>query len=325
MADILRESDQTLSVKQLLLSLLCIPWIASSQEGRFNGFDVFDASVSTDEIIGGGVPRDGIEALTNPKTTATDAAELLDYPDQSEVLSYTAGNGETRGYPIAILRMHEAINDVVGGEPIVVTYCPLCKTGMVFSSVLEGATGPLSFGVSGLLYNSDVLLYDRETESLWSQLGRAAISGKMKGTELEWLPSSQMRIGDWVDDNPEASLVSIHTGKEINYRRFIYASYHNGGVPIFSYHENRDDLPEFSIVQGIVIDGQAVAVKPRAFSTEPYQVEVGSKTVAISYDAEKRSFAATSEAGELLPSVECYWFAWQAFHPETKVIVSKNG
>ena len=294
--------------------------IAIAQEARFNGFDVFDAAVPTTEIFEGGVPRDGIEALSFPKTVSTEAAELLDYQSHSEVISYTSAEGVTRAYPLAILRMHEVINDEVDGEPILVTYCPLCKTAMIFSRKVAGRADPLTFGVSGLLHNSDLLIYDRETESLWTQLGRRAITGALKYETLEWLPSRQLRINSWAELYPEAEVVSVDTGKEINYRRSVYAAYHNEGFPIFDYAQNRDDLPEFDEIYGMVLGDESLAVSRRQLRPGGTEVTLGGEKVTFSYDREARLFTAFRSDGTLLPSVESYWFAWQAFHPKTRVL-----
>jgi len=145
------------------------------QARRLNGFDVTDAIIPVKKIASGGPPRDGIPAINEAKFVNPAEAKFLD-PD-SRVLGVEI-EGVAKAYPIAILNWHEIVNDRIGTQHLAVTYCPLCGTGMVFASNV-GDTA-LVFGVSGLLYNSDVLLYDRNTESLWSQLMRKAVSGPLK-------------------------------------------------------------------------------------------------------------------------------------------------
>lgn len=144
-----------------------------------NAFDLSGGLAPPDEIHAGGPPRDGIPALTDPACVPAAQADLLAPDDR--ILGLTPG-GEARAYPIAILSRHEIVNDGIGGRAVAVTYCPLCGTGVAFDALHTGRR--VEFGVSGLLYNSDVLLYDRQTESLWSQIAKQAVTGPMKGQRL---------------------------------------------------------------------------------------------------------------------------------------------
>ena len=168
----------------------------ASAEQRKNGFDLSTTSVPAREILSGGPARDGIPALTHPRVVP--AAESP-WKDDETVIGVSL-NGESRAYPIAILDWHELVNDTLGGQPILVSYCPLCGTGMVFEREIGGRVR--SFGVSGLLYQSDVLLYDRGSESLWSQIASEAISGPERGTRLEIMRSSQMSWGSGGSGTP---------------------------------------------------------------------------------------------------------------------------
>ena len=154
---------------------------------QMNGFDLTGASVPIDEIHHGGPPRDGIPSIDQPRFVSAVEADFLKPDDR--VLGFHRP-GIARAYPISILNWHEVVNDRVGGEPIAVTFCPLCGTGMVFSTRVDGRD--LTLGVSGLLYNSDVLLYDRQTESLWSQIMSEAVSGPMKGSRLAFNPDTRV-------------------------------------------------------------------------------------------------------------------------------------
>ena len=155
-----------------------------------NGYLLNDALIPADEIHHGGPPRDGIPAIDTPQFVDADAAGFLKPSDR--VLGIER-NGVRKAYPVAILNWHEIVNDRFADEPLVVTYCPLCGTGIAYLSVSGGVE--LKFGVSGLLYNSDMLLYDRETESLWSQISRQAISGPMKGRKLKSVPVMHTQLG----------------------------------------------------------------------------------------------------------------------------------
>ncbi|MBT5928092.1 MAG: DUF3179 domain-containing protein, partial [Verrucomicrobia bacterium] len=130
-----------------------------------NGFDLAESTIPVSEIVRGGPPRDGIPAIDNPKFLLSDAAQFLS--DDELVIGLTR-NGITRAYPLRIMLWHEVVNDTFGEEPVAVTYCPLCGTAVAFEAMIKDHK--LTFGVSGLLFQSDVLMYDRQTESLWSQL-----------------------------------------------------------------------------------------------------------------------------------------------------------
>ena len=141
-----------------------------------NGFALDNSLIPPSEIHSGGPPRDGIPSIDKPKFITTTQATFMRAKDR--VVSVEIGK-ETRAYPLRILVWHEIVNDHIGNMDIVVTYCPLCGTAMVFNRNNTGKTR--TFGVSGLLYNSDMLMYDRETKSLWSQLMMQAISGPATG------------------------------------------------------------------------------------------------------------------------------------------------
>ena len=141
-----------------------------------NGFDISNSSIPTNEILHGGPPRDGIPAISNPKHVSADQASFL--RDSDRVIGIEI-NGEARAYSIGILNWHEIVNDRIGNQSVAITYCPLCGTGVAFDATIDGEV--TEFGVSGLLYNSDVLLYDRNSESLWSQIKRQALAGDRVG------------------------------------------------------------------------------------------------------------------------------------------------
>jgi hypothetical protein len=145
-------------------------------------------SVPLHEILSGGPPRDGIPALDRPRfESAAAAAEWLEGREPVMVVEH---QGVTRGYPLSILVWHEIANDVVGGLPVAVTFCPLCNTALVFDRRLDGRV--LDFGVTGRLRYSDLVMYDRQTESWWQQATGEAIVGTLTGSKLRRVPSSTL-------------------------------------------------------------------------------------------------------------------------------------
>ena len=148
-----------------------------------NGFTIDDPLVPENEILRGGPPRDGIPSIDHPNFISSQAAEL----DSTDKVLGIHLNGVSKAYPINILNYHELVNDQFNGQAVAISFCPLCGTGIAFDAQLPNGESR-SFGVSGLLYNSDLLMYDRETQSLWSQMEGKAINGPEKGTILERLP-----------------------------------------------------------------------------------------------------------------------------------------
>ena len=152
-----------------------------------------DFSIHTvvyEEIKPGGPARDGIPPIDDP--IFAPVHEAPDYLVDAEPVIVLELNGEQRAYPLSILIAHEVVNDVIGGEPVAVTYCPLCNTGLVFKRTVNGDV--LRFGTSGLLRNSNLIMWDRTTESWWQQVTGEAIVGTMTGTRLDFIPAQFI---DW--------------------------------------------------------------------------------------------------------------------------------
>lgn len=178
--------------RRVFLSGMALLWPMAAASQRSNPFasswpdtDFARIEINLDEVISGGPPKDGIPALSAPKfIDASDEARLA---DREPVMSVALPGQRARAYPIRYLMWHEIVNDTISGVPVLVTFCPLCNTGMVFDPRLEGRT--LTFGVSGLLRHSDMIMYDRETESWWQQALGRGIVGIHAGRELEQLPA----------------------------------------------------------------------------------------------------------------------------------------
>ena len=286
---------------------------AEAALGRRNGFDLSNAVIPQEDILSGGPPRDGIPSIDQPKFIEPDGADYM--KDDDEVISVTLG-GETRAYPLRILVWHEVVNDELGGQPIAVTYCPLCGTAVVFSRTVGDRT--LELGVSGLLFQSDVLLYDRQTESLWSQLEMASVAGPLVNSTLTWLPSQQLSWSAWLEKYPESKVLSTETGFGRNYLGNAYANYKQSPKARFPVPSARTELGEKEWIVGVIVGGVA-----RAFSIEVLTEKriLRDGKVEVTYDPESQlAVAKHTESGEIIPILKAYWFAWQAFYPNTKLI-----
>lgn len=286
-----------------------------------NGFDVSEALVPVAELLPGGPPRDGIPALTDPAFVPGERARHVRDGDRVLGVSF---NGVTKAYPLGILNWHEIVNDRFAGEPVAVTYCPLCFTGVAFLAVRDG--GRQTFGVSGLLYNSDVVLYDQQTESLWSQLLGKAISGPLRGSTLRMIPLSNTTWADWRARHPDTMVLSADTGHKRDYSVDPYGQYAVSPQLMFPVRFRAQGMHPKQPVLGVIVDGRAVAYPLSELARAAASVEdrIGSVVVRVHYDAEHNTAEATTGDGAALPGVMSYWFAWYAFHPETEVYRAGN-
>lgn len=264
--------------------------------------------------MSGGPPRDGIPALTNPAFEPVNDVEWLRPQDRLLALERS---GEAKAYPLRILNWHEIVNDKLSGEPIVVTYCPLCGTGMAFDPHVGDRR--LEFGVSGLLYNSDVLMYDRQTESLWSQIEREAVSGPLRGERLELEPLVHTTWAHWREQNPNGLVLSRDTGHRRDYESDPYLRYASSQRTMFPVNHRDDRLQAKSVVLGITEGESAAAFPLERLLDQPRPVRelVGGKELFLYYVPETATVFATTLEGELVPATLAYWFAWSAFHPDT--------
>lgn len=172
--------------------------------------DFTQTTVDLGEIMDGGPRRDGIPPIDNPSFVPVSEIDHLDPLDP--VMSFTH-NGETRAYPLRVMTFHEIVNDEVGGHPVSVTYCPLCNAAIVFDRNVDGEI--LDFGTTGKLRRSDLVMYDRQTDSWWQQFSGESIAGSYAGTELTMLPSQLVSWERFAEANPDAMVLEDPT----NFRR----------------------------------------------------------------------------------------------------------
>lgn len=173
--------------------------------------------IRLEEIVWGGVKKDGIPALVNAKQIPAGEATYL---TDRELVFGVSINGDSRAYPLRILDWHEMVNDVVGGVPVSLAYCTLCGSGILFDTRARGRRKPFVFGSSGLLYRSNKLMYDTQTKSLWNQFTGRPVVGKLtnSGIELKVLPVVIASWQDWLAAHPDTTALSLHTGFDRDYR-----------------------------------------------------------------------------------------------------------
>lgn len=183
--------------------------------------DFSKTNIDLSEIISGGPPKDGIPAINEPHFESIAAARAW-LADQSPVIALEL-NGDARAYPLAILIWHEIVNDTVGGVPVVVTFCPLCNTALVFERRLDGRV--LDFGTTGNLRFSDLVMYDRQTESWWQQAIGEGIVGEYTGRRLTFVPAQIVSLAEFEAAYPSGQVLSRETGYRRDYGRNPYVGY----------------------------------------------------------------------------------------------------
>ena len=288
------------------------------------GFALDGLSVDRATLAAGGFAKDGLPALVDPPVMRGDAVLALNESRRGKYLvtdDRVIGveiDGELRAYPIRLLNWHEVINDTLGGRPIAVTYHPLCDSVVVFDRRVAGEV--LEFGVSGLLSNSNLLLYDRrETglgESLWSQLLARSVAGPAEGTPLAVLPASVTRWDVWLAAHPDTTVVEPDSKLFKRYERNPYGNYYLTGRPRFPV----EPLPppeDGSWMQPMVIverDGRRWQRRLVADGASETLEPLPGVSLTIDASAEPVSvLVETEQDAEVFYSL---WFAWYATHPD---------
>lgn len=298
--------------------MLGVSATAQSLGANPNGFSLERATIPIEEIRRGGPARDGIPALTDPAVIAADGAP---WPDEARVIGVEI-HGEARAYPLAILNWHELVNDSLGGTGILVSFCPLCGTGMVFDREVAGAKR--QFGVSGLLYRSDLLIFDRESESLWSQISATAVAGPASGKRLRLIRSRQQSWKRWREAHPDTTVLSPATGHVRNYARSPYGDYDRSDRLLFPVPLDPRYKPKVQTLGIRMPDGRARAYPaPEVVAAGGVVREVfAGLDIEVRYDARRGEFEVS--APDPVAIIEGYWFAWLAFHPDSSVFVAKS-
>lgn len=284
--------------------------------GPSEDFDFSKHNVPLDQILSGGPPKDGIPAILAPVFIKAAQAGFLD--EQDRILGLVEG-GEAKAYPIKILNWHEIVNDTLAGKPVLVTYCPLCGTGIGFRPLINGHR--MTFGVSGLLYQSDMVMYDHQSESLWSQISMEAIAGSMTGTKLPHIFLEHTTWGEWRRAHPATLVLSTKTGFSRDYTRDPYSGYAQRADLMFPIKQTDVRFHPKEWVLGLTVGGIAKAYPFSELrkAKSPLHDEVNGQRITIQFHANAQSASAVDASGKPLPTVMAFWFAWYAFHPETKV------
>ncbi len=277
-------------------------------------FDVTRHDIPVKDILSGGPAKDGIPALADPKVLKAGQATFL--KDNDAVIGVEI-SGRARAYPLRILNWHEIVNDEVSRRPLAVTYCPLTGSAVVFDRRVGGRE--LTFGVSGRLYNSNVLMFDRQSDSLWSQLAESAVTGEKTGTHLRTIPSVVTTWKHWRTAHPKTLVLSTDTGHQRDYTRNPYSAYEQSQALMFPAGHPDGRLKPKEKVLGVLVGDTARAYPLAALQARrsPVRENVAGKPVVVVAGADHSATAMIN--GESADAVVVYWFAWSAFHPNTEL------
>lgn len=335
---------------------LYAPFDSSFHSFLYNGVPT---TIPLEGIQWGGVARDGIPPLENPKVIPGNRAAFLDL---EELVFGVVINGEARAYPFRIMNSHEMANDVLGGVNVTLSYCTLCGSGILYEGKVNGQVE--TFGTSGFLYQSNKLMYDRTTDSLWQQQTGKPVVGELVGSgiQLDVLPMTVTRWGDWIEEHPDTTVLDLEQGFRRTYyhpddARAIYFEYFNGDDLLFPVWDQDTTLDAKTRVLGIrsgeaarayiveqvinegvvndelaginlVIIGDEDSQAVRAFrSGERTFSPIGSEGEVI--DENGVTWRVTEDA--LIPSddsldplprhtaQDVFWFGWTSFFPETEL------
>ena len=281
----------------------------------YNGFNLDSSILPKDEILHGGPPKDGIPAILNPKFTKINEAIWLEDDDLVAGLEF---NGIKKAYPIRILVWHELVNDDFNDFPVLITYCPLCGSILAFKRNIKDQL--LTFGVSGLLYQSDVLFYDHNTNSLWSQLLMKSISGEFVGTNLELLPYTLSTWKEWRLSNPDSKVLSKNTGYHRDYDKDPYGSYENSSNLYFPVKRKSKKFHPKEKVLVVLSDYKSKVYSftfLKSVNTK-FEDKIGDKRIFIT-SKNGNYIDVEDEKGIKMNYFTSYWFAWYAFRPDTEV------
>jgi hypothetical protein len=213
-------------------------------------------NVPYSEILSGGPPKDGIPSIDEPQFIPVNEAD--EWLNDREPVVFVQVGDDARAYPIQILMWHEIVNDTVGNEPLIVSFCPLCNTAIAFKRTFDGNV--LDFGTTGRLRYSNLIMYDRQTETWWQQATGDAIAGEHTGAQLEFYPAAMISWADFKELYPDGKVLSRDTGHPRDYGRNPYFGYDDiNQTPFLFSGTTPNQLPPMARVLTVDMNGEAVA------------------------------------------------------------------
>jgi len=266
------------------------------------------------ELIQACPHRDCIPAIDSPSFVAAKDASFL---HEDDIVIAVSLAGEARAYPIRILVRHELVNDNIGGTPLLVSYCPLCGSGLVFDRELDGEA--VEFGVSGLLHNSDLVMYDHKSASLWQQITGTAFAGAKRKQVLAAIPSSMTTWSQWRSAHPNTRVLSMDNGLPPgSYEHWPYGDYANSDRLMFPVSLRDARAHPKMVIYGADIDGHAVAYAQDYLREQRLlEDEIAGRALIVTYADDGGVTVSEPKSGRSWLAHRLFWFAWYSFHPDT--------
>ena len=262
--------------------------------------------------------KDSIPALTNPAYES--GASSLSWLKKDDLVIGVNINGDVRAYPIKIMSWHEAVNEQIGGENVLISYSPLCRSATVFSRDMDGKT--FTFGNTGALYESCTVMYDNESNSYWWQVNGQSIRGPQIDKTLTIKPSLVTNWGKWYEANPGTQVLSVNTGSSRDYLTDPYTDYYkleNSAFPV-SVQDSR--LAAKDTIVGIQINGKYKAYRAADIKGTKIEDNFEGQDIVVIGDASGEAaqvFFLKGNQSQIAPQTTAFWFAWSTAHPETEL------
>ena len=301
-----------------------------TQEQESLGIQVTDDGtkyiIHPSKILSGGPPKDGIPSIDDPQFVTMQEAD--EWISDNELVLALIHKDEKRVYPLQILVWHEIVNDNIAGDPILITYCPLCGSGIAFEPTIEvdGKLVASEFGTSGKLYNSNLVMYDRVTETYWSQIDGVAIIGELVGKELQDISIDTVVWRDWKVEHPDSQVLSQETGHNRNYGKDPYGSYYEDSNLFFPVENSDDRIHPKDVIYGIEIDGKHKAYREEDVIAANGLLEDVFNGVNLHIERDTAGIVTITNVDndkEIIKERD-FWFAWYAFHPNTLLYEVEN-
>ena len=284
--------------------------------------------VNPSKIRGGGPGKGGIgidrgiPALADENINFVSVEEADNWIEDNELVLALEYKGVKRVYPYQILVWHEIANDNIAGDPILITYCPLCGTGIAYESYIEvnGKKVETRFGVSGKLFNSNLIMYDEVTETYWQQIDGLAIVGELTGQELKEISIDTVVWGEWKAIHPDSEVLSQETGISRNYGRDPYGNYYEDSFLLFPVENSDNRIFAKDLVFGIEIDGIYKAYREIDVKKEGVIEDVvNGVNIRVERLDDGRIVVTNIDTGKEIVKEVGFWFSWYAFHPDTEL------
>jgi hypothetical protein len=270
----------------------------------------------------GGIGVDkGIPALSDENINLVTVTQADKWIADDELVLALHFEGEKRVYPLQILVWHEIANDVVADIPLAITYCPLCGSGIAYQRTLtiDGEEVVAEFGTSGKLYNSNLVMYDDQTDTYWQQIDGKAIVGDLVGQELVDVSIDTVVWHDYKEIHTDALVLSQNTGMSRNYGKDPYGSYYESSLLFFPVDSEDDSIHPKTVTYGVYVDGIYKAyLEEDVIAAGSITDTIGDTTLTITRDAVGIVTIVDQKGNEVVKERD-FWFAWYAFHPTTQV------